>query len=212
MENYHAAEAFAAIEALGHPHRHGGVLSLLAQEQGCSVAEVKQHILGMVLVTSISEQGAWLTSCWSDLGRSSGGGAPTPAGTAPVPAARLLQLAVKAADLGNCAKPVDIGREWSMRVMREFHRQGDEEVRLGVTVSRFMRRRDCITDVPACQAGFARHIALPLFKAMAVAWPSTGRECLLRVEQSVALWEATAAQAAAGAQAQNAKAGVLKKD
>ena len=38
-----------------------------------------------------------------------------------------LQCIIKTADIGHCAKPVDLHVKWSMAISEEFFRQGDEE-------------------------------------------------------------------------------------
>ncbi len=76
----------------------------------------------------------------------------------------LLKLALHTADVANPAKPLEIVKIWTDRVMSEFFSQGDREKQLGLPVSQFMDRKD-ETAKPRCQIAFITYIVGPTFDA-----------------------------------------------
>lgn len=111
------------------------------------------------------------------------------------PPLRLMQMAVKAADVGNPAKDFAIARKWALLVMQEFQLQGDKEVQLGLPISRFMNRKEAISGgaLAGCQAGFISFVALPLFTSVAHVWPETKGPCLDKLKANLELWRAVSA-------------------
>lgn len=67
----------------------------------------------------------------------------------------------RSADIGHSAKPWKIHEAWSMRVVQEFHDQGDSEIRLGLPVSPLCDRTDF--KLGKSQAGFLQFVCLPTF-------------------------------------------------
>lgn len=53
---------------------------------------------------------------------------------------QVLKMAIKAADLTHCTRPVRIHRMWVENITEEFHRQGDLEKEMGMQVSPGMDR------------------------------------------------------------------------
>jgi len=92
-----------------------------------------------------------------------------------------LQMALKVADLGHCALPLDQHIEWVKRLEEELFVQGDEERRLGLAISPLMDRRLPGVSAPESQAGFYQVVVLPLFLVWAKSYPSC--EPLLRQAQ-----------------------------
>ncbi len=72
-------------------------------------------------------------------------------------------MAIKAADVSNPTRPLNISRRWSEKIMEEFFLQGDAERRQNLPIS-YLCDRDSIT-VPKSQSDFFSFVALPLFKA-----------------------------------------------
>jgi len=101
----------------------------------------------------------------------------------------LLTMCLHAADVSNPAKPWDLSKEWTSRVMDEFFRQGDAESEAGLPISPFMDRSK--TNIATCQVGFINILIKPFF----LEWCQfLGEECMrdvfANVESNVAKWEA----------------------
>jgi hypothetical protein len=75
----------------------------------------------------------------------------------------ILMIAVKAADVSNPTRPLEISKTWSEHIMEEFFRQGDSERTMNLPIS-YMCDRYTIS-LPKSQSGFMEFCALPLFKA-----------------------------------------------
>eukprot|EP01006_Ploeotia_vitrea_P021853 TRINITY_DN54268_c0_g1_i1.p1 TRINITY_DN54268_c0_g1~~TRINITY_DN54268_c0_g1_i1.p1 ORF type:complete len:712 (-),score=54.37 TRINITY_DN54268_c0_g1_i1:76-2211(-) len=88
-----------------------------------------------------------------------------------------LSIAIKMADISNCARPKKLYRQWAERVSNEFYNQGDVERKLNLKVSPFMDRNKHQSDYIPGQINFMNFIVIPLFEAGA---------CLLPTLQSAA--------------------------
>lgn len=75
----------------------------------------------------------------------------------------VLKMALKCGDLGHAAKPRHLHEKWTLRIMEEFYRQGDEERRRGMPISPFMDRQKA--NVPHAQVGFLEFLVIPMFSA-----------------------------------------------
>lgn len=73
----------------------------------------------------------------------------------------LLDFALHVADLGNPAKPLPIGLQWSSLIMNEYYHQGDMEREAGLTISPMMDRNRPTVDMQ--QFAFINVVVLPLF-------------------------------------------------
>ena len=76
----------------------------------------------------------------------------------------VLEVAIKAADIGHSAKTWELHKVWSDRICEEFFQQGDEEKKLGLTISPFMNR--LTPQTAKNQVGFFDYIVLPLYNSM----------------------------------------------
>eukprot|EP00899_Mesostigma_viride_P002152 jgi/Mesvir1/11938/Mv26143-RA.1 len=83
----------------------------------------------------------------------------------------LLQMALKAADIGHAVKPLAIHKEWARRANEEFYNQGDAERALSLQVSPFMDRMN--NNVPRSQMSFFQFLVLPLFELWVKAFPKS---------------------------------------
>lgn len=54
----------------------------------------------------------------------------------------VMEMSIKLADINGPCKRRDIHLQWTHRIAEEFYEQGDEEARLGMTISPFMDRRN----------------------------------------------------------------------
>ena len=59
---------------------------------------------------------------------------------------RVLEVFIKAADIGHAAKKVELHEKWTYLVCEEFFQQGDLEKKLGLPVSMFCDRGN--TNIP----------------------------------------------------------------
>uniref|UniRef100_A0A914XF59 PDEase domain-containing protein n=1 Tax=Plectus sambesii TaxID=2011161 RepID=A0A914XF59_9BILA len=76
----------------------------------------------------------------------------------------VAQMVIKMADINSPCKPFDLHRQWTDRICAEFYAQGDEEKRLGMSVSPYMDRNE--PQVAKLQDSFIAHIVSPLTLAM----------------------------------------------
>ena len=72
-----------------------------------------------------------------------------------------LEICLKCADIGHSAKKLGIHKVWTMQITKEFFKQGDREMELGMPVSPLCDRDTSIAD---SQRGFLNVLALPLFE------------------------------------------------
>jgi len=78
---------------------------------------------------------------------------------------QCLCMLFRAADISHSAKEWSLHEEWSRRVVREFHAQGDEEKRLGLKVSPLCDRENF--EFAKSQVGFLTFICLPTWTELA---------------------------------------------
>eukprot|EP00727_Mastigamoeba_balamuthi_P014177 m51a1_g9382 putative fatty acid elongase 3-ketoacyl- synthase (1146) ;mRNA; r:220687-225631 len=86
----------------------------------------------------------------------------------------ILQMLVKLADISNATRRWDLCNRWAQRVMEEFFEQGEQEKRLGLTVSPFMDRYN--TDVARCQYAFIRFVVTPMVELVGKISPAVASE------------------------------------
>eukprot|EP01105_Mastigella_eilhardi_P021012 TRINITY_DN5051_c0_g1_i2.p1 TRINITY_DN5051_c0_g1~~TRINITY_DN5051_c0_g1_i2.p1 ORF type:complete len:976 (-),score=247.63 TRINITY_DN5051_c0_g1_i2:113-3040(-) len=80
----------------------------------------------------------------------------------------ILQMLMKASDLGNAFRNWPVCREWTMRLSDEFLQQGITEKNLGLPVSRFM---DGKVSAAKMQETFIPLIVGPMLRALATEFP-----------------------------------------
>eukprot|EP01002_Notosolenus_urceolatus_P014054 NODE_517_length_2008_cov_129.359367_g412_i0.p1 GENE.NODE_517_length_2008_cov_129.359367_g412_i0~~NODE_517_length_2008_cov_129.359367_g412_i0.p1 ORF type:complete len:634 (+),score=190.64 NODE_517_length_2008_cov_129.359367_g412_i0:269-1903(+) len=83
-----------------------------------------------------------------------------------------MAIAIKMADISNCARADNLYKQWAKRIADEFYIQGDVERSLGLTVSPFMDRIKHKSDFPKGQISFMNYIVIPLFEAGAELLPN----------------------------------------
>jgi len=88
----------------------------------------------------------------------------TQAGAAGVDHSQVHYLIIKAADISNPARHLDVYSKWIEGVMSEFAVQGDYERKLGMTISMNCDRTK--DTVPKAQVGFISFLVAPLFDAL----------------------------------------------
>lgn len=87
---------------------------------------------------------------------------------------------MKCSDICNQARPFDVAREWSFRVVTEFFLQGDAELAQGLPISPMMDRKS--TDALKMQCNFIDFVVRPLFDLLAKAF---NREPTIQVSCSI---------------------------
>lgn len=75
----------------------------------------------------------------------------------------VFQMAMKVADLGHNALPLEVHTAWLKRLQDEFYKQGDKERMLGLPVSALMDREKPGAMDPTNQVGFLSVIVVPLY-------------------------------------------------
>lgn len=107
---------------------------------------------------------------------------------------RVLEVCIKAADIGHAAKKVELHEKWTFLICEEFFQQGDLEKKLGLPVSTFCDRDN--TNIPKvrskqAQIGFIQNIVLPLYEALNVFVGSKDIEemCVEQLRANMGTWE-----------------------
>ncbi|CAI4229627.1 unnamed protein product [Auanema sp. JU1783] len=78
---------------------------------------------------------------------------------------QVLQSMIHLADLSNPTKPIDLYRQWNMRILEEYWRQGDKEKEHGLEVSPMCDRGN--VTIEKSQVGFIDYIVHPLYETWA---------------------------------------------
>lgn len=101
----------------------------------------------------------------------------------------VLSVGLKCADIGHSAKNIELHSKWTERICAEFFHQGDLEKANGLPVSMWFDREN--TNVAKSQAGFLRHICLPLYEEWVKYLSSQDIEetCLEQLRENLAYWE-----------------------
>eukprot|EP01017_Pseudomicrothorax_dubius_P026992 TRINITY_DN3063_c0_g1_i2.p1 TRINITY_DN3063_c0_g1~~TRINITY_DN3063_c0_g1_i2.p1 ORF type:complete len:707 (+),score=166.15 TRINITY_DN3063_c0_g1_i2:62-2182(+) len=112
----------------------------------------------------------------------------------------LLSGAIKCGDIGHGAKELGLHKLWSRRVIEEFWRQGDEEVRRKLPISPLCDRSN--KAVGKSQEGFLKAIVLPLYEVFTEAFKGGNDQirivCLEQVKANMAYWGQEAEREARG--------------
>eukprot|EP00741_Cyanophora_paradoxa_P000944 tig00000448_g912.t1 len=200
LESHHVAASWKALREPRH--------DFLAALDKADVKELRRCVIDMVLAT---DMGQHFVPEFEILGtfkrRTAAGAFGQPVGPdAPVsepPLARedarlLLQVALKACDIGHASKPLPLHIAWSHRVNAEFFSQGDKERELGIPVSPFMDRTgDTRERLPKSQIGFVDFVVSPLVTSVAALVPALGDSLVRNLRTNYEHWQAELARAAA---------------
>eukprot|EP00930_Biecheleria_cincta_P033657 TRINITY_DN23318_c0_g1_i1.p1 TRINITY_DN23318_c0_g1~~TRINITY_DN23318_c0_g1_i1.p1 ORF type:complete len:1004 (-),score=156.38 TRINITY_DN23318_c0_g1_i1:63-3074(-) len=99
----------------------------------------------------------------------------------------VTNLLLHIADVSNSTKPFRICRTWAYKLMEEFFRQGDEELKLGIPVQALNNRN--IVNKPFCQVGFIEYLVSPLLFTSVKILPPT-ESLLEQMMLNVKSWQA----------------------
>eukprot|EP01013_Petalomonas_cantuscygni_P036716 TRINITY_DN67414_c0_g1_i1.p1 TRINITY_DN67414_c0_g1~~TRINITY_DN67414_c0_g1_i1.p1 ORF type:complete len:659 (+),score=151.01 TRINITY_DN67414_c0_g1_i1:83-2059(+) len=160
LENHHCASVFELLK-----HDKYNILAPLFDEQK---KDVRDTILEMVLGTDMglhSKIFMQFRQRLRDLESSCNGTSREPWMKKREDARLALTIAIKMADISNCARAPKLYEQWAKRIADEFYIQGDVERDLGLSVSPFMDRTRHEGDFPKGQKSFMNYIVIPLFEA-----------------------------------------------
>ena len=101
----------------------------------------------------------------------------------------VYQSIVHAADLANPLMPTKASFQWAFRVVEEMYEQGRLEEQDGFTVAPFMKYPPTETlEFAKLQVSFVQFIVAPLWRSMAVVWPSL-QDRIDQMETNLKFWE-----------------------
>ncbi|EER10832.1 3',5'-cyclic-nucleotide phosphodiesterase, putative [Perkinsus marinus ATCC 50983] len=172
LENMHSAKTFELL--LEH---NNNFLSEWTDEQ---YMEFRKTTINAILATDMKVHFD-LTTKLQELGASLG------EIDYESPENRILvhKCVVHAADISNPVLPTDLYKNWSYRVMKEFHHQAEAEKLQGLSFAPFMEHHpDDELEFAKLQLGFITFVAAPLWNAMAAIWEDLGprRDQMIRNE------------------------------
>eukprot|EP00727_Mastigamoeba_balamuthi_P010523 m51a1_g6093 putative calcium calmodulin-dependent 3 -cyclic nucleotide phosphodiesterase 1a isoform x3 (920) ;mRNA; r:37160-40850 len=181
LENMHCSRAFALVLE----GRERNFLERMGRE---ALADLHRAVVQLVLGTDMARH-LEITTQLSTLLSTGNMRAGSKADRALV-----LSMILKLADVSNPARPWEVCRRWTDRVMREFFAQGDAEREAGLPVSPFMDRQT--TDVPKCQSAFIQFVVAPTAELAAKVIPGIEQTLLPHIRDNAARWKGVAAEAA----------------
>lgn len=146
LENIHVSSVF---ELMKNPAFD--ILASLSDEQR---KEIRETVIEMVLATDMSLHGKYVARMKAKLQEQSNFQNREDQILA-------LSIALKLADISNCARPQDLYLKWGGRVSDEFYMQGDRERNLSLPCSPFMDRFN--PSLAKGQISFITYIIIPFF-------------------------------------------------
>lgn len=149
LENFHSALTFSVLS-----HSFCNIFESLAQAE---VKEIRSHMISLILATDMKTHFSALSRFRAARQNPSFDHRKQLDDTWLV-----VEMCMRAADIGHSIVPWDQHYEWSSRVTAEFYLQGDEEARLGKSISPLCDR-DLHRSMAHNQVGFLAHIVKPLF-------------------------------------------------
>ena len=101
----------------------------------------------------------------------------------------IMNILMKASDVGHAAKSNILHQMWSKLVIEEFFFQGDMEKQKGLAVSMYCDRDT--TDISKSQTGFIKNIVMPIYEAIDMGLKSVRiKECCIeQLESNMLNWE-----------------------
>eukprot|EP01135_Chromosphaera_perkinsii_P008448 Nk52_evm16s1360 gene=Nk52_evmTU16s1360 len=96
--------------------------------------------------------------------------------------ALLMNVLLKASDISNEVRPMDVSEPWVDCLLAEFFAQSDKEKLQGLPVAPFMDR-DKVTK-PTAQIGFIGFVLFPLFESLAAQFPQLTDKVVSKLKDS----------------------------
>ncbi|CDJ40036.1 3',5'--cyclic-nucleotide phosphodiesterase, putative [Eimeria tenella] len=177
LENFHAALTFKVLS-----HTSCNIFASLAKDE---ILEVRSNMISLILATDMK-------SHFGAINR--------------LRAARqnphfdhrkqrddtwlIMEMCMRAADIGHSILSWDQHFEWSSRVTAEFYLQGDEEARHGRGISPLCDR-DLHSSMARNQVGFLEHLVKPLFVELHSVDSMKGafQEAVNTIDANISRWQ-----------------------
>ena len=99
----------------------------------------------------------------------------------------LSSLILHVSDVSNPTRPGAIARKWAIKVQKEFFRQGDREIELGLPRSPFMDRTH--ENLPRMQVAFIDAVVHPVFRLLADFLPLVEDHCIKPLQLNRAFYQ-----------------------
>lgn len=99
----------------------------------------------------------------------------------------LKMILIKACDISNECRPIQVSEGWVECLMEEYFHQSDQEKKECLPVAPFMDR-DRVTK-PTAQIGFIKYVLLPLFEALNKLYPEVEFIALESLKQALNHYE-----------------------
>mmetsp|Transcript_22439 Transcript_22439/g.38348 ORF Transcript_22439/g.38348 Transcript_22439/m.38348 type:complete len:428 (+) Transcript_22439:75-1358(+) len=167
LENHHCATALSLLE---RPE-----LNFLAALPVENQVTIKRFITLCVLSTDVTTHMKFMKQFSALLADSSG---------ASITYDVVMQVVIKAADISNPTRNLEVYKPWIEGVMKEFFAQGDAERELGLPISMNCDRN--VVDVSNCQVGFIKFLVKPLFSGLAEFIPELNDSIMPTLEANLA--------------------------
>lgn len=148
LENHHLYYAFSQMK---QPDKN--ILKNLSQDD---FRTVRSLVVDMVLATDMSRHFEQIKTLRGVLSHQDSTVVPS------LDRSKVLCLMLHCADISHPAKPWEVHKEWTLRLINEFFRQGDMEKELGRQCSPLCDRNTTL--IPESQIGFIDIIVSPSFE------------------------------------------------
>eukprot|EP00300_Choanocystis_sp_HF-7_P001165 c10945_g1_i1.p1 GENE.c10945_g1_i1~~c10945_g1_i1.p1 ORF type:complete len:396 (+),score=67.01 c10945_g1_i1:171-1190(+) len=143
-----------------------------------NISEFKRIVTSMVLATDMA--------CHFDLLARFETAFPSPESLQNLDSRQLLlDQILHCADISNCLKPFHFAEHWGELVVKEFHNQGDQELKLGITSPDCNLRKH--NAVALAQRGFLQNLVVPMYEKMVIAIPPL-QQVMANAEPNVDAW------------------------
>ncbi|KAL8453504.1 hypothetical protein Emag_001877 [Eimeria magna] len=173
----------ALCHDVGHPGRNNAFFA--ADRSPLEVMEIRSNIITLILATDMKTHFSALSRL-----RASRQSASFDHRKQRDDTWLVVEMCMRAADIGHGIVAWDHHFEWSCRITAEFYLQGDEELRLKRSVSPLCDR-DLHSSMARSQVGFLAHIVKPLFLELNSADCMNGafQESLDAIEANINEWQ-----------------------
>ncbi|KAL8447359.1 hypothetical protein Emed_004463 [Eimeria media] len=173
----------ALCHDVGHPGRNNAFFA--ADRSPLEVMEIRSNIITLILATDMKTHFSALSRLRASRQNASFDHRKQRDDTWLV-----VEMCMRAADIGHGIVAWDHHFEWSCRITAEFYLQGDEEQRLKRGVSPLCDR-DLHNSMARSQVGFLAHIVKPLFTELNSAECMKGafQESLDAIEANISEWQ-----------------------